>query len=538
MNEFLIPGLVIVIGCGACLLAWREVENVWFRLVVLLVLGRGIIDAGLAPIVTALDVFDVSDYYSDVLVPRINPQEVPMAAGWLILHYGSIVAGLLLVAQIMKRRTVAHIQGASLSLPESLRHRAFNASFVVFGIGLSARLIALGFLLRSSSLQALAGTRAFYTDELATSSPLYNYASLFTSFADVGALGLLILGRTVWPGAIAVLSDTMFAVLLGGRAQAAISVLSAVMVYALGRSLSGKRRWGLSRSVMVAGLGVAIALAITASLRFETGSVLTRTVGYFLFARRLDQMAFVTHVFPGQLPYLHGASLLSGAAHIIPGFDVPGAINLWRYLMALYVPGVQFVGYGGGNLAAAAEHYSNFGPVGVPLVALAYGLFCGVMIYWCWSRRHSPFFLILYVALFWQIFGAAGSRTVHAVAGMLFGTILPLSFMAFFTLRDHHRPPLFLVAGIFAVAFFLAWRLSSLWWLLSYMKYLSVALIGLAYLLGVKMLNAVADELRAASRQDQNRLVKATGSARLAGDSMGAQKWGCSTELVERGRLR
>jgi oligosaccharide repeat unit polymerase len=504
MSEMVIPGLVIVVGLVACVIAWRKVKNLWFRLVTLLVIGRGIIDAGLAPIVTAIDIFGVTDYYNGILVPRVMPQEVPTAAGWLVLHYGSIVAGLVLVAGVMKRETDTCPQVSPLSLPESLRRQAFNASLVVFGIGLLARLITLGFLLQSRSLFSIAGARAVYTDELAVSSPLYNYASSFASFADVGVLGLLILGRSLRPGVVAVLSDVIFAILLGGRAQAAISILSAVMVYALGQSLSGRGQWIKLRSLIIAASGAAIVLAATASSRFETGPVSVRTIGYFLFARRLDQMAFVTRVFPGQLSYLNGASLLSGFAQIVPGFDVPGAINLWRYLMVIYVPGVQFVGYGGGNLAAAAEHYSNFGPLGVPLVALAYGLFCGAMIYWCWSRRHSPFFLILYVALFWRIFGAAESRTVHAVAGMLFGTILPLSFMAFFALRDPRRTTFFLITMIFAVAFFFAWRLSGLWWLLGYAKYLSVALIGLAYVLGVRMLNAVADEQGQVSEQYQH----------------------------------
>lgn len=425
--SFLWFPVVFGLGSAVFLLFSRWPGWVGFPLSILAI--RFGVDAGLSPLVRyqyeigRLQVEDVT------IVRPPAMDEVGGAVFTLLLGYGCIALGMLLVRSFARRvvPAAAHPQQASL---ETAR-RGYRAASWVFLFGLFLNIVTVK--MAGSGLDDLgeiAATRAAFTNQAAYSSAWFNYAWTLRSCMQIGAIAMLIFAYRMrrnipisWAANV-----LYFAVqaIYGGRTTIVVGGLVLAIVYH-----HGIRKIRSASLLLIVGVVIS-ALSYIATVRHGAGSIpqaVVMSVSQLASSRAMEEVAFARREFPDRLPYFYGSTIVSGLSIALPGTDV--GKNLWRTIELEYLgPNYKRTGIGGQTISTTGESYMNFGIVGVVLVGLIAGLVFGSVYEWQRRNPTNPFAVLL-AALVTAVFIVAiykklGTRLSDIPMRML----VPLGFIA------------------------------------------------------------------------------------------------------------
>ncbi len=386
------------------------------------------VDAGLSPLlryqfeIGQLEVADVT------IVRPPAPDEIGGAVLTLMLGYGCIALGMLLVRAFSRRMAAAtHPQQASL---ETAR-RGYRAATWVFLFGLAINIVTVA--MAGSGLDDLgeiASSRAAFTNEAAYSSAWFNYAWVLRTCMQIGAIAMLIFAYRMrrniplsWAANV-----LYFAVqaIYGGRTTIVVGGLVLAIVYH-----HGIRKIRSASLLVIVGV-VLSALSYIATVRHGAGSIpqaMVMSVAQMASGRAMEEVAFARRDFPDRMPYFYGSTIVSGLSMALPGTDV--GKNLWRTIEMEYLgPNYKKTGIGGQTISTTGESYMNFGFPGVILVALMAGLVFGSVYEWQRRNPKNPFAVLL-AALVTAVFIVAiykklGTRLSDIPMRML----VPLGFIA------------------------------------------------------------------------------------------------------------
>lgn len=387
------------------------------------------VDAGLSPLLRYQFGIGQLKVEDATIVRPPGPEEIGGAVFTLVLGYGCIALGMLMVRAFARRVVPAasHPQQASL---ETAR-RGYRAATWVFMFGLFINIVTVA--MAGSGLDDLgeiASSRAAFTNEAAYSSAWFNYAWVLRTCMQIGAIAMLIFAyrmRRNIPLSWAA-NALYFAVqaIYGGRTTIVVGGLVLAIVYHHGirkiRSLS---------LLVIVGLVIS-ALSYIATVRHGAGSVpqaMVMSVAQMASGRAMEEVAFARRDFPDRMPYFYGSTIASGLSMALPGTDI--GKNLWRTIEMEYLgPNYKRFGIGGQTISTTGESYMNFGFPGVILVALMAGLVFGSVYEWQRRNPTNPFAVLL-AALITAVFIVAiykklGTRLSDIPMRML----VPLGFIA------------------------------------------------------------------------------------------------------------
>ncbi|MEO0129213.1 MAG: O-antigen polymerase [candidate division WOR-3 bacterium] len=444
--------MILIVGI---ILIWLQIRSKWPGWVgfpFLMVTIRAVHETAISPLLS-----QIWGQRFFQFIGEITQDELPSAIVLILLSYSSIAFGLFLVRAFSNQDPTANkaiFKGKPA--PKYATQNAWISSFTLFLVGFVANVIVLGFLLQNSSLFLIARFRTPFTDEIVLTNRFYHYARLTSNLMPIGALGMFLFSKNVsvkrrsaW---VAYVLYIMFETIWGGRGGVILGIIAFIIVYHY-----VVKRINI-KNIFIVGILLFIALSYILTYRFGTTSLkggLLLTLRGFLISGNINDAAFALRNFPTVLPFLNGGSILAGLSHFIPELPMPGAVNIWLYIVNIYFGGINpMLGIGGGNFALGAEHYMNFGYIGVIGMGILFGVIFGFIFELQRRNYENPFLLLISAQASVFFLSGIESRCAYILGGMILSTFVPIGILAAMSLPNRKlSKTLMLVIYLTFVAF-------------------------------------------------------------------------------------
>lgn len=478
----------------------------------MIITSLAVLELGISPLVISMmeGIIDEVAFYGSkfYLYSEIPHSLFDLSPYFIILSsYASIALGMVLVRLFSLKRNDGRSSSAGPLLGSMLdRYSNFgwHGSLIVALIGFLANVYRLIVVLKYVPVGEIASIRAFYTQPDVTGFPYFQLAGLFSTYIQVGAWGMILFGRNQALrrrlGILVSLVYVTILVLSGGRANSLFAIAGTALIYHWGVARLSPRELG-----MLAFVAVASQVAL-ADLRFGEGSTWQQAMaswfGSFLISDAVAAARFVEIIFPSQIPFLRGASIIGGLSHVLPGAFWPGSANLWRVVTDHFWGGRRASGISGGNFALGAEHYANGGFLGVILLGLGFGILFGMLFDWQTRNRKNPFALLLIVGVYLAFIQGSRAKMAANVSGMIIGYSLPVALIAALSLRRSRMRIGLIVCLYYGLVFYIAHELAPVFNYLDYLKYVAVGLGAIAYVFAFRLIRDSTTDISDPSNED------------------------------------
>ena len=474
--------ILVVIGVGAIVLLRRSRWPGWIGVPFIVLTAITVLDVGVSPITGRF-----LGHPNITSLGFVGPGEVPGAIRLILINTLVIAVGMALAWWIWDRKKPAQNRVARVDYSPATTAMAWKASLALFLFGGFCNLVVLAFLLRGYSIFEIAPSRLVFVAEDVVFNPIYNYARTLSDTLTIGAWGMLLFSGKdkglLRLALIANAADIFLHVLFGSRLSVVISLIAVMMLYHYGIKPIKLRHVVV---FMLAGLFSLVALR---GLRApgEAVQVVLAIIPDILVTESVNEAAFAVRVFPNQLPHVGSGPLIGSLGHFFPTIDVTWGQNLWLWLVENLRGGRNpIAGIGGEHYAPAAEHFMQFGLLGVILFGLGLGLFYGRIFTWQ-KRQPSNLFLLMLATYAFQGFFASvlDGKMIAWVGGIGFAALLPIGFLAAVTHGRRNFEHTFLMALFVCALSFLLRRLFDA----ALFDYTFAIALGYMYLMSLKFIN-------------------------------------------------
>jgi oligosaccharide repeat unit polymerase len=389
-----------------------------------------VLDAGISPLASR-----ILEYRFLTVTDVAQPEEIPAAVMLIMVNAISIAIGMYVAWFLWDRVGPMRRPLQGLGYSTQICCRAWKASFAMFIFGALCSAIVFLFLLRDYSLLQLAIGRALFSAEEAVRNPFYNYARVLSSFMVIGAWGMLLFSaRKRVQMRLAIMANlgvVLLQMIYGGRLKMITSLLAVAVLYHYGV------RHIRFRNMIFLVFGTLIGLLGIQFLRFQSGGFGAAFLGItsdIILTTSINEAAFAIRMFPDEIPFIGWGVSVGSLSHLFPtlGDHIPWAENLWFTLVDYFFGGKNpMMGIGGEHYTPSAEHYMQFGLLGVVFFGVFFGVFYGYL--FAWQKKQSRnLFILMFCTYFLISFFASllDGRMAARLGGMGFEALLPIGILA------------------------------------------------------------------------------------------------------------
>ncbi len=466
-----LPWIISFIGLALITIMYRKGWPGWYGLPLIIVIGVATLAAGISPIVEGLADGPLGQLakFTDLDITEYANDEVPGAIGLILIGYGSLALGMLVVLAIGNNR---HGKRSGTLMGKSWRQQWFDpattdqlwrASLVLLGVGLICYCYIMYRLAQVTPVAEWTASRALYTSVFFSEDPLYNHAISLSSTMELGAWAMLIFApprrERLIPALVANAAYLALQVLFGGRLRLIVGFYAVVVVYHYGVRPLRVREW---IAIPIVGM---MAFVVLETWRYGLDDLQASLQGVaesLFVPRSIGEATWALRYWPDAIPYFGGKTTLHGLRQALPTvefWDSIGTERTWQYMVDLFYGGknLSVFRYGGGaHFGYPVEEFIDLGPLGTVAAGLFYGFLLGWPFEWSSRQPRNPFQLLLTVIAISVLLMGLEGKMATAVGYFFFFRLLPIGLMSSMV-RSGKTGDLWrtrLAAGIYGVGMF------------------------------------------------------------------------------------
>lgn len=404
-------------------------------------------------------IFDVR-WPESYIVQRTAESKYLSSASILLLWYVSVALGLLTAGHFSKRRSrISSADYVSYSKDFTINEQKvlFRGGLILTAIGLTLNMAVFFFFPQNIDFSDISKLRLVYTTTRELKGPISLIFGYIRMFSYLFQLGIIVLifnsGRSKKRYFISIVcACIVFTVLtiFGGRESLVLLGISVLFAWQY-----GKGRISL-KTLSLTGAACFLFLLITTSVRFGIdtfGESVAHIAQSILTNHYLDDVSFVTDVFPNKLQWLYGKTTLA----FIPGFFTPGFSIDWfesfyHVIVNTFGDRLYYLSTGV-HYASAAEAYANLGILGVIGLGLLAGMIFGAI--FARQARFPQDSLFTYYTIIVSVhfFSGLSTKMFSAIGAIGFFSLVPIAVLGAVSLKQYYivRQLLFMVIIFFVM---------------------------------------------------------------------------------------